>query len=62
MIAIIVVTDLFPRHGRACPAIPVFDLTRDQDVDARHKAGHDESNIASVGVVYRLVRSSAISA
>ena len=25
------------------PAIHVYDTTRDLDVDARHKAGHDES-------------------
>jgi hypothetical protein len=24
------------------PAIHVFDVERNQDVDARHKAGHDE--------------------
>ena len=30
------------RHGRACPAIHVLLQTRTKDVDARHKAGHDE--------------------
>jgi hypothetical protein len=30
----------FSRHGRACPGHP--RLERAKDVDARHKAGHDE--------------------
>jgi hypothetical protein len=30
------------RHGRACPAIYVFVLRKREDVDARHKAGHDD--------------------
>jgi hypothetical protein len=30
------------RHGRACPGHPrLFLLVCSQDVDARHKAGHD---------------------
>jgi hypothetical protein len=32
------------------PAIHVFDETRKKDVDARHKAGHDESWAAAVGI------------
>ena len=30
------------RHGRACPGHPRLCGTMKQDVDARHKAGHDE--------------------
>src|ERR1700712_4584664 len=29
-------------YARLCPAIHVFLLNWSQDVDARHKAGHDE--------------------
>jgi hypothetical protein len=30
------------------PAICVFDATRHEGVDARHKAGHDESVVVSI--------------
>jgi hypothetical protein len=36
------------RHGRACPGHPRFsshceeDVDGEEDVDARHKAGHDD--------------------
>jgi hypothetical protein len=29
------------RHGRACPGHPRLDPRAKEDVDARHKAGHD---------------------
>jgi hypothetical protein len=32
------------RHGRACPGHPRLFIAPLEDVDARHKAGHDESN------------------
>jgi hypothetical protein len=35
------------RHGRACPGHPRLILLNAQDVDARHKAGHDELMIPS---------------
>jgi hypothetical protein len=34
----------FPSWPGFVPAIHVFLLQRRQDVDARHKAGHDEPN------------------
>jgi hypothetical protein len=30
------------RHGRACPGHPRLASATKKDVDARHKAGHDE--------------------
>jgi len=31
------------RHGRACPGHPrLAELQHREDMDARHKAGHDE--------------------
>jgi hypothetical protein len=34
---------LFLRHGRACPGHPrLYLMDAIEDVDARHKAGHDE--------------------
>jgi len=33
------------------PAIHVFAALRKQDVDARHKAGHDESIFPMVGMI-----------
>jgi hypothetical protein len=34
------------RHGRACPGHPRLScLKAQQDVDARHKAGHDEHSL-----------------
>src|SRR5215471_5765994 len=40
-------TPLFPLvMAGLVPAIHVFSATRKQDVDARHKAGHDEVVIA----------------
>jgi hypothetical protein len=35
------------------PAIHVFDAPRKKDVDARHKAGHDESLAEAVGIKRR---------
>jgi hypothetical protein len=35
----------FIRHGRACPGHPRLHR-RMKDVDARHKAGHDEGETA----------------
>ena len=35
------VIEAIDRHGRACPGHP-RQLQRREDVDARHKAGHDE--------------------
>jgi hypothetical protein len=35
------------------PAIHVFDQTREKDVDARDKRGHDESNIAQLVLARR---------
>jgi hypothetical protein len=32
---------LFFRHGRACPGHPRL-AAKKEDVDARHKAGHDD--------------------
>src|SRR5438093_3557769 len=38
---------LAPRHGRRMPAIHApLNRLADQDVDARDKRGHDESNFA----------------
>jgi hypothetical protein len=35
--------DAIRRHGRACPGHPRFLFVQVyKDVDARHKAGHDE--------------------
>src|SRR5690349_18194837 len=36
--------ELLLRHGRACPGHPRL-FSQNQDVDARHKAGHDEGEI-----------------
>jgi len=37
------VIEAIDRHGRACPGHPrLAELQRHEDVDARHKAGHDE--------------------
>jgi hypothetical protein len=30
------------RHGRACPGHPRLGVSTKLDVDARHRAGHDE--------------------
>src|SRR6187399_977520 len=35
-----------PRHGRAFPGHPRLTLSGPKDVDARHKAGHDELELA----------------
>jgi hypothetical protein len=36
-------SNVFLRHGRACPGHPLLPLLLVcEDVDARHKAGHDE--------------------
>jgi hypothetical protein len=35
------------RHGRACPGHPRLVAWLGQDVDARHKAGHDEAPAAT---------------
>src|SRR5215475_11063931 len=36
-----VILAVFQRHGRACPGHPRLCAHRPEDVDARHKAGHD---------------------
>jgi hypothetical protein len=50
----------FARHSRSktgvaslayVPAIYVFGLTRSQDVDARHEAGHDEPECSEIGTL-----------
>ena len=38
---LLAVTESF-RHGRACPGHPRLSLPGSKDVDARHKAGHDD--------------------
>ena len=35
------------------PAIYVFDGTGKKDVDARDKRGHDEPNVAQLGIGHR---------
>jgi hypothetical protein len=34
------------RHGRACPGHPRLIFETKKDVDARHKAGHDDAERA----------------
>jgi hypothetical protein len=40
-----------PRHGRACPGHPRLYRREKKDLDARHKAGHDDK------ITYRLIAS-----
>src|SRR5882672_2635976 len=40
---------ILPRHGRACPGHPRLRLAPREDVDARHKAGHDACYAARLG-------------
>jgi len=39
---------LVNRHGRACPGHPRLPQAVSQDVDARHKAGHDELQMSDL--------------
>ena len=41
------------RHGRASTRPSTSFFTCCQDVDARHKAGHDESEIVAAGITRR---------
>jgi hypothetical protein len=38
------------------PAIHVFRTTRKKDVDARHKAGHDESWTETIDVISQRIK------